>query len=836
MIVSLLFAAYLIFTGYKALSFTFSGSQEVIQSQQNRQHALSIMYRAARERSLIILQMSEQSDPFVLDELRQRMREQAASFIAAREKLEAIGAAGDRYWKRLEQQLQEKIRKNSPLQNRVADLFAQGRKKEADELLVSKAIIQQTKILTIINLMSKAAEQDTALAMAELQRRFDQARSNFKIAAFIGMTLFLVTFTTIIIRFLRGASILEGLLEHREIQYKAVVDTVNDGILTLSKEGMVSSFNHAAERIFDCSEDKALGGSVLELISWKDTERLKQQIDDTGKSGRDSEQEQEGLDCSGNKRVMAISINDSGVEGNQKLVMLVRDITEEKARYETLLKFKDIFRNSDDALAFIDMHHVYQMVNEKYQSLFNKKEKDIIGFTVAEVVGENLFYRFETYLQRAVLQDDVVNISQWFDMPEGKYFFSITHKPYHTEDGTIVGVVISIRDITQQKRAEEEAYKASKLESIGVLAGGIAHDFNNMLTGIMGNIEMAARLLYSPDKARKHLETSSKACKRAAGLTQQLLTFSKGGDPVKRDSDIMAVIHESAEFSLHGSNIPCHIHAVNDLYNTKIDSGQIGQVIQNLILNARAAMPEGGTIDIVCENATDLVNDTLTVSDKKHDTYVKITVTDTGTGIPEDIIDSVFDPYFSTTENGSGLGLALSYSIISKHNGYIFVRSQPGKGTSFIIYLPASEKPDSEKTRELFYGKPVSPAPKRILIMDDDEMIREIGQVMLEDIGHEVIHAENGEQAIELFKQAMNSGNPVDLVIMDLTVLGGMGGKEALEKILEIAPDVKAIVSSGYSNDPVMANFSHYGFRNAVSKPYNHEQFCEVVNATLMQG
>jgi CheY-like chemotaxis protein/anti-sigma regulatory factor (Ser/Thr protein kinase) len=263
----------------------------------------------------------------------------------------------------------------------------------------------------------------------------------------------------------------------------------------------------------------------------------------------------------------------------------------------------------------------------------------------------------------------------------------------------------------------------------------------------------------------------------------------------------------------------------------EVDKGQISQVIQNIVLNASQAMPDGGVVTITCENVTSEDESIPLSEDGK---FVKITIQDTGTGIPENIIDKIFDPYFSTKEINSGLGLAISFSIIGKHDGTISVDSKEGRGTVFAIYLPASEE---EKTTTEFSSEGrVSPPPANILVMDDDEMVLSVYKKMLILLGHHIVTAANGEEVLTLFREAIESGNPFDLIIMDLTIPGGMGGKETIQEILKIDLEVKSIVSSGYSNDPVMANFRKYGFRGAIAKPFQLKKLEKVISQVLLES
>ena len=388
--------------------------------------------------------------------------------------------------------------------------------------------------------------------------------------------------------------------------------------------------------------------------------------------------------------------------------------------------------------------------------------------------------------------------------------------PIFNKDSQIIGVILVFRDETAKERNRAAMLKIKKLESVGVLAGGIAHDFNNILTAIIGNIDLAGMMIDSNNEPYALLMAAKKASHRAIGLTQQLLTFSKGGDPIKETKSIAKVIKDSANFVLRGSAVSCTFNIAKDLWLVDIDTNQIGQVIQNLVINAKHAMPDGGTININCSNISDNKSETsIKLPDHR---FIKISVSDTGSGITEKYLEKIFDPYFTTKQEGSGLGLAVSHSIILKHNGRITVQSVIDQGTTFTIYLPASESqtlhgPDNKI-------KNTASTPLRILLLDDDDLVRSIAKDILAHLGHEVLLSVDGREAVDIFQKQYQSDKPVDITITDLTIPGGMGGKQAVKEILKIDPMAKVIVSSGYSNDPVMSHYRDYGFCAAITKPF----------------
>ena len=402
--------------------------------------------------------------------------------------------------------------------------------------------------------------------------------------------------------------------------------------------------------------------------------------------------------------------------------------------------------------------------------------------------------------------------------------------PIRDQQGEIIGVVIVFRDVSHETMLEEELFKSKKLESIGILAGGIAHDFNNILAAIMGNIDLAGHFLNEDtERAQELLEAAKKASKRAVKLTNQLLTFSRGGDPVKESSALPKIVSESADFVLQGSKVSCNYSFADDLWTVDIDTGQIGQVIQNIILNSIQAMPEGGIIKVQCDNCVDSSQEPL-LSGQDGD-YVRIRIQDQGVGIPRQMLDKIYDPYFSTKQLGNGLGLAICYSIIQKHDGYITTTSLPGEGTTFTIYLPAV--PDAPVPTKKIEPIATAPPQARILVMDDEEMILTLISAQLRSLGHTPIVVNHGETAIATYQALKEQGTPAELVILDLTIAGGMGGEETAKQLLAIDPQVKLVVASGYSNDPVMADHKQYGFKACLSKPFDLNELKKLLSTLL---
>jgi len=517
-------------------------------------------------------------------------------------------------------------------------------------------------------------------------------------------------------------------------------------------------------------------------------------------------------------------------------MLILSAVIQERRRAEEELKeseskYRLLVENQTDMVVKLDGNARFEFVSPSYCQAFGKTESDLIGETPLSFMNED---------DRPAVEGAVIDILRpphtfYLEIREktkdGWKWMSWSGRAQFGENNELISVTAVGRDINERKQVEQELLRMRKLESVGILAGGIAHDFNNIMTGIIGNISMARYKMDDREAAERLMEEAMKAVERAKRLTGQLLTFSRGGQPIKETASIEDIITESAEFALRGANVRCEYDFPDDMRYVKVDPGQISQVVSNLVINANQAMPMGGIITIKAREVSVNGSDALPLSAGD---YIKIEVHDLGVGIAPEDQDRVFDPYYTTKQEGSGLGLATSYSIVKKHGGHMTLDSVPGKGTTFCVYLPISEEEDNIEEEKVTVTE--APAGGRVLIMDDEEALRELASGMLESLGFDVTGAADGEEAINKYREAMDRDRPFNFVVMDLTVKGGMGGKEAMEKIREMDPEAKGIVASGYSNDPVMADHEKYGFGTVLSKPYDIDDLEKSISRLFNAG
>ena len=477
--------------------------------------------------------------------------------------------------------------------------------------------------------------------------------------------------------------------------------------------------------------------------------------------------------------------------------------------------------------------------------LMNPVAETLTGWSQAEAAGKMID---EIFIFSSGKSDQPIGREDLFrtEGPEPVEFSGILRKrdgselqvlvssaPIHGTAGELLGEVLVFRDETERLKTEQELFKAKKLESVGLLAGGIAHDFNNILAGLFGNIELAQRKTDPEHAAYPHIQIANKALERACGLTRQLLTFAKGGDPLLEAVSLRQVIDGVVTFNLSGSSIKAVIDLPGDLWPVKADKGQLGQVLSNLIINAKHAMPNGGHLYFSGENMP-----AAAAGGKQLDVdFVRLLVRDEGIGMTGDLLEKIFDPYFSTKQTGSGLGLAMVRSIVEKHRGEIEVASRPGQGSTFMLFLPAESVVEGLGAEQAAAGTLSRSGDKiRVLVIDDERIVRDVFTEMLQMNEYSVSAVAEGAAGRDEYRRAFENGEPYNLVITDLTIPGGLGGKEMSRDILNFDPQARIIATSGYATDPIMANYTQFGFSGRIVKPFEEQILLSEVARVLNQS
>jgi len=658
-----------------------------------------------------------------------------------------------------------------------------------------------------------------------------------------------------------------------EKRYCAVINNVNIGIFRSSPvTGRFLSANPAMPRIFGYdSVEELLGLAVIDLyLNAMDRKILLEEVKCSGSmksrdipmkkkdgtliwcsatitAGYDEKGEIRWLDgvmedITDRKKIQIeqqMAIEELEIRVRERLAdlvdtnkLLTSEIAERK-RFEEKLReqyqFLEVLINAIPSPVFYkDAAGIYQGCNGAFAQYMGMSREQIVRKSDYDIAPKELADKYRA-IDRSLLANPGIQDyeTSFLDADGMEHNVIIIKTAYLKNDGEIGGVIGIMVDVTDLRKLEEEQLKMEKLESLGLLAGGIAHDFNNIITGILGNISLARIFLDPLHRSSRHLEEAEKASQRAAELAHQLLTFARGGSPIKKRVTIRQIVDESVSFSLRGSNVEGIVEIPESLHAVQADEGQIRQAFGNIILNAMQAMPGGGTLKISAEDVTLNENNWLALCPGE---YVKISFSDQGCGISEEDRKKIFDPYFTTKADGTGLGLSSTYSIIKRHGGCIDLHSVVGAGTTFTCYLPSNGETSPEHHPDEESFELVEHEGGSVLVMDDEEMIRSITVEMLEYLGYHASTCTNGEEAINLYKAANESGSPFFAVIMDLTIPGGMGGKEAAQKILEFDPDACLIVSSGYSVDPVMAHYGNYGFRGAIIKPFEAMEISNVLS------
>lgn len=616
-------------------------------------------------------------------------------------------------------------------------------------------------------------------------------------------------------------------IEYREALLRQIFDANTDAMLILTHKYEMKFLNPAAGKLLDVEHEKLIG----EIFPFE--------------VNSDEASELEIPDADNEIRIVELATVDLIWEGESALLVILRDITKRRNAELGLKREKErlsvTLDSIADAVIATDQSGAVERLNAEATKLTGMNNETAAGKQLEEVLKLQ-HPKTGKYLQdptKTLMESDFSEVSTKLGLPlqsvDGEILqVTAEARCILDDEGRRHGCITVLRDITQQKKAKDELLKAVKLSPISLLAGGIAHDFNNMLTAILGNISMVRIDLEDGDKNNTKLVAAENAALQAKSLTKQLLTFSKGGTPVLEVTTVSEMVDECAQFILRGSNVKCTVERDDDLWAVDADKAQISQVVNNLIINADQAMPEGGKIDIRMRNLR-LGHAEVPALDSGE--YVCIEVKDEGTGIAPKDLKRIFEPYFTTKENGNGLGLASSYSIINSHKGTITADSAISVGSAFRVYLPKSHAPiDSPKPvkKKTEKGKEkIHRGKGRILVMDDMEAMMMVAGEILTVLGYDVEYSTNGEEAIQVYKEAKDSGNAFDAVVFDLTVPGGMGGEEAANILIQYDSDLIAIASSGYTTSNVMSDYKNSSFKAVVPKPYRIKEMSDALNDVL---
>jgi len=514
--------------------------------------------------------------------------------------------------------------------------------------------------------------------------------------------------------------------------------------------------------------------------------------------------------------------------------VFMRELSQaEQTLRESEKKYRTLVNEANDVIVIVDSKGFLRDINRKTEEITGYSRDELLNQSAAKLFRKEIMRDAFRLFRKGFTRKGVVQGETDIIRKDARRVPLEISAASVELAGTRYLQVIA-RDITERRRLEEERIRADRFRSLGVIAGGIAHDFNNILTSFFGYVSLVKTEMKPESQGYSRLGKAERALRRARQLTGQLLTFSKGGEPIKAETDLGPVIREAADLSLIGKGTESHITISDDLWAAEVDELQFSQVINNLVINAGQAMDEGGTVRVHARNVRVGPDDPLPLPEGP---YIAIGIEDDGVGIPEQNLKKIFDPYYSTKEKGSGLGLATCYSIVDRHGGTISVESEEGKGATFTIYLPALGRKVSTAGKFHPDTDVIGTGGGKVLLMDDEEVIRDVAEELLVSLGYEVTTVPDGEAALEEWKKSAKSGSSFDLVILDLTVPGGLGGLETVKIFREMDSNIKVMVSSGYSEDEVFSNCERYGFWGAIAKPYSLDELGKALyRVRMMQG
>ncbi len=634
--------------------------------------------------------------------------------------------------------------------------------------------------------------------------------------------------------------IVEDKIRESEEKYRLLIENLNEGVWHIDKDSKTVFVNNRMADMLGYTVDEMLGKHLFEFMDEHGVALAKYNIDRRQK-GIKEDHEFEFVRKDGNHIYTTLATAPIVDRNGNYLgaVAGVQDITTLHKQSNMLQESKALF----EAVVENVPHMIFLKESKDLRFvIFNRAGEELLGYKREDLLGKNnldLFPPEQAAFFMAKDREVLNGKAGILDIPEEPIMTRNGERLLHTKKVCIKGFdgiskyLLGIsEDITERKKAEQERLKyeqqlnqMQKLESLGILAGGIAHDFNNILSMIFGYIEVAARKS-KDDNVKKYLNKSITAMDRARGLTAQLLTFAKGGVPIRKIGPLFPFVQETAQFALSGSNVSCNFNIPENLWQSNYDQNQIGQVVDNIVINAQQSMPMGGTIEITAKN--------IVLDDKTHTTllsgnYVRLSIKDTGVGIPQEVLPHIFDPFFTTKTKGHGLGLTTSYSIVQRHYGCIDVESNTDKGSTFHIYLPAVDNTVAPTLIDLASQK----GNGTFLVMDDEECILEVIREMLESMGYSFVGKSDGEAVIAFLTEEVKANRTVAGIILDLTVPGRMGGKATIGEIKKLCPKAPVFVMSGYAEDPIIAKPIEYGFTASLCKPFSMDALAEMLGKHL---
>jgi two-component system cell cycle sensor histidine kinase/response regulator CckA len=620
-----------------------------------------------------------------------------------------------------------------------------------------------------------------------------------------------------------------------------ILEQIQDMIIATDLEGRITYANQAEIKTFGESKDDLLGKFIHTLGKDSLTETTQQEIIDTTLArgswrGEVVNYTKTGKEIILDSRVQLIRDHQNKPTG---MVGISTDITRQKEAesklHNEIERLAVTLQSIGDGVITTDIHGKVMLVNNVATKLTGWKQNEAVGKplnTVFEISNQNTDEPHENPVEKVLSTGKIVQLQNGtilISRTGKRYLIADSGAPIKNLRGQTIGVVLVFRDMTAKHKMQKIVQRAAKMESLGILAGGIAHDFNNLLGGIYGYIDLAC-MVNTNQEIAEYLDSSAETISRARHLTGQLLTFAKGGSPVREVTSLFPFIKETANFALSGSNVNCTCKVPDNLWHCFIDKNQIVQVVENLVINAKQAMPNGGKIQITAANIHETQNAHPELQNNK---YVKISIKDAGTGIPANLIPHIFDPFYTTKARGHGLGLATSHSIMEKHDGLIEVDSKPGVGTTFHLYLPATTRKNSKTKQD---STSLHQGEETFIIMDDEPALLKTMKFMLTSFGYKVICYQEGSKLIEFYQQGLADNLKIKAMIFDLTIPSGMGGKETVAHIRKLNPEIPIFVSSGYSDNPVISNPEKYGFTDSISKPFRLKKLSRLLDKHLSKN